>query len=272
MENAAPIDRISNLQDELLLHILSFLPIKLAFSTTVLSRRWTPLIKLLTALHFHDESVKDEDAFFRFCSFIDTVTLSVELIKTFHLRCDSRYWRQRRRFNICNIVNNWIQTLKHHPLENLQLYSGIVNFNHTITLPPNIFTFPKLVILKLTKFRLDGKISVDLPSLKTLHLNDVYLKNHKNFNKLLYGCPVLEDLIAHVFYLKPEEFTVNTGQSKTLSKLIKADIYDTVVSYAAIYNVQILKLRVSYIFDFFRIFFKVSYKFYMNHFFNPHIL
>ncbi|XP_058746425.1 putative FBD-associated F-box protein At3g50710 [Vicia villosa] len=241
MENAAPIDWISNLPDELLCYILSLLPTKLAFSTTVLSKRWTPLTKLLTALHFHDESVKDEAAFSRFCSFVDTVTASAELIKTFHLDCDSIHWHGR--------FNNWIQTAKRHPLENLYLYFPLFNFYNRITLPPTTFTFPKLVVLKFKCFCLDGDISVDLPSLRTLHLDSVYLKNHESFKKFIYGCPILEDLnFTHVYYFtqdKSSSSTMNTGEFKSLSKLIRADILDSDVPVTAVYNVQILKVWVT---------------------------
>ena len=61
-----------------------------------------------------------------------------------------------------------------------------------------------------------GDISVDLSLLKTIHLNSVYLKNKKNFNNILYGCPVLEDLIAKIYYIEPapqpeEVFTLSTA-------------------------------------------------------------
>ncbi|CAK8537870.1 unnamed protein product [Lathyrus sativus] len=241
MENAALIDWISNLPDELLLHILSLLPTKHAFSTTVLSKRWTALSKLLTALHFDDESLHDEDAFFRFRSFLDTVMLSTELIKTLNLNCNSIHWRQHGRFN------NFIQTAKRHPLENLYLYSSIVNLTNGITLPLTTFTFPKLVVLKVKMFYLSGDISVDLPSLKTLHLEVVYFKDHETFKKFLYGCPILEDLMTQISYITPDESSTvhSAGEFKSLSKLIRAEIRESDVPFTAVYNVQILKIWVN---------------------------
>ena len=47
------VDRISGLPDELLCHILSFLPTKLAFTTTIISKRWTLLCYSVSVLDFN---------------------------------------------------------------------------------------------------------------------------------------------------------------------------------------------------------------------------
>ncbi|MCH94836.1 F-box/LRR-repeat protein, partial [Trifolium medium] len=239
MENsAAGIDRISNLPDDLLLHILSLLPIKNAFSTTILSKRWGPLFRSLTDLFLDDESVRCKDAFLHFLRFVDTVTLSAKLIKTFHIKCDSKHWNQRYP------VDSWIQTAKQHPVENLQFFSTF----YRITLPPSFFTFPTLVVLKLNHFTVPGNIiSVNLPSLKILHLEFVYFDNRENFNKLLYGCPNLEDLILNISFLyEMTTFTISKGEGgefKILSNLISAKMDSPdYVPFRAMYNLQILKL------------------------------
>ncbi|GAU44399.1 hypothetical protein TSUD_246250 [Trifolium subterraneum] len=232
------IDRISSLPDEILCHILSSLPTKLAFSTIILSKRWAPLYKLLTSIHLEDESVSDEDSFLRFCSIVDTVTLSTRLIKTFRLKCHSIHWRDDR-FN----VDSWMETVKQHPVENLYI-STTLAISLEIFLPQSIFIFPTLVFLKLDRVKVAGNISVDLPSLKTLHLLQFYLKNHQNFIKLLNGCPIIEDLIVHVFYIDNDSIAdrVRTKEFKTLSKLIRADIHECDVPISAIDNVKNLKL------------------------------
>jgi hypothetical protein len=118
-----------------------------------------------------------------------------------------------------------------------------------ISLPLNIFCFRTLVVLKLNKLKVAGigKISVDLPSLKTLHLIRVYLKNRDNFHQLLNGCPILEDLISDISYFRSN--SGNMTELKTLPKLIRADIRECDVPFTIIYNIEVLKLKVSDQFD-----------------------
>ncbi|CAJ2652669.1 F-box/LRR-repeat protein [Trifolium pratense] len=96
MEDSEGIDMISNLADDLLCDVLSLLPIKDAFTTTILSKRWTSLFRSFTSLHFDDESVQaetihHEETLRHFRHFVNTVILSTKLIKTFHLK-----FRRRR--------------------------------------------------------------------------------------------------------------------------------------------------------------------------------
>jgi hypothetical protein len=131
---------------------------------------------------------------------------------------------------------------KLHPLENLHFVSTLNNGG--ITLWPSIFIFPTLVVLKLTKLKAVNNISIDLPSLKTLHFNHISLKNKDNFNKLLNECPLLEDLETRdIYYIEKQCKGVRL---KTLSKLMRANIDASDVPVKAIYNVQFLQLKVRY--------------------------
>ncbi|CAJ2666078.1 unnamed protein product [Trifolium pratense] len=108
------MDRISNLPDEILCHILSFLPTNLAFTTTILSTRWTPLFHSLDFLElvFKD----DATSFNRFCRFVDTLMLSTNKpLKTFHLDCSYGCKKD------CNIFNAWLEALIQRRVQQLHL-------------------------------------------------------------------------------------------------------------------------------------------------------
>jgi len=78
-------------------------------------------------------------------------------------------------------------------------------------------------------------------------LNDVHFKNNDEFNKLIYGCAVLEDLIANIYYIEQvQDVTTSIREFETLSKLITADINPLDLPFGAISNVDTLILRVSF--------------------------
>jgi hypothetical protein len=152
------MDRISYLPDELLCHILSFLPTNIAFTTTVLSKQWTPLFH---SLDFLDLVFKGyETSFNRFCHFVDSLTLSTNKpLKKFHLDC---YYGCKQD---CNIFNTWLEALIRRRVQQIHLNLH----NHTLNL--NIFISETLIVLKLKNLIITTDAScVHLPSLKTLHL------------------------------------------------------------------------------------------------------
>ncbi|GAB2230606.1 hypothetical protein Droror1_Dr00014882 [Drosera rotundifolia] len=53
-EGNTGVDRLSDLPDEVLGHILSFFPTKEAVQTSALSKRWKGVFSLATGLEFHD--------------------------------------------------------------------------------------------------------------------------------------------------------------------------------------------------------------------------
>ncbi|AES98837.1 hypothetical protein MTR_5g073400 [Medicago truncatula] len=131
--------------------------------------------------------------------------LSHQLIRKFHFKCGSVHWD---RFN----VDSWIEIAKRHPLENLCISCS----RQLILSGRSIFSFPTLVVLKLTRLKVAGNISVDLPSLKTLYLDQVYIMNQENFSKLLSGCPILEELHTRIHY-REEDRGVSTDDEEASS-------------------------------------------------------
>lgn len=226
------VDRICELPDELLIHILSLLPPKFAYTTSLLSKRWKPLCQFLTVLRFDDKFVKDEDEFLCFNHAIDKIILSShkqnQPIKALHLRCHSAL--------LLKIHDEWIESAKLCGLEDLQLsmfqfktayrmYNSCSDsmMDKFITMSPNnVFNCQTLVILKLKRLCVAGNIlSIELPSLKTLHLKGVYLQNAEDLKKLISASLVLEDVYVMVGYKESIPFTrVGLGPYHVLYKAI----------------------------------------------------
>jgi len=187
MQHSAPVDRISNLPDEILSHIISFLPTKQAFTTTLLSKRWAPLCYSLTVLRFEFNLDDDDDTINRFCRFVDTLMLSPcvtnQHFKAFGLNCDSRIHVVYRQS-----IEAWVEAAKQRYVEELHI------FFTNITLNPTIFTSHTLVVLKLARLQLEAEnLCVRLPSLKTLYLEFVCFEKQNDVVKLLNACPNLQD-------------------------------------------------------------------------------
>ncbi|XP_057440401.1 FBD-associated F-box protein At5g38590-like [Lotus japonicus] len=199
------------LPDEIVCHILSFLPTKLAFATVVLSKWLTSLLHSSTSdLRFYYDG-GDKVTFRRFLRFVDTVMLfpreQHHPIKNLVLYLNSTGSDEAFTFH------EWVEVAKRHPIESLDIYTA-----GCATVSPSIFSSRTLVVLKLTSIGMVGNVlSVDLPSLKTLHLSQVMFQKRDDFKKLLYGAPILQDLyLAFV----NSEIPYTTG-SKILPKLVK---------------------------------------------------
>ncbi|AES97668.2 putative F-box domain, FBD domain, leucine-rich repeat domain, L domain-containing protein [Medicago truncatula] len=239
MENsAATVDMISNLPDELLCHILSFLPTKLAFTTTLLSKRWAPLCYSLTALRFDDDTVKNVDSFNRFCGFVDKLMLfpsaTNQPIKTFHLKLSRFYKVDHQSFYA------WVEAIKLRRVEELHLLLDNVTLKNL-----TIFTSRTLVVVKLASLKVEGEnLCVDLPNLKTLHLRYVSFETQNNFSKLLKACPILQNLHASfLLYRRADENNkVEEFKPLFLSKLVRARFCSTDIPVNLISNVEFLHI------------------------------
>jgi hypothetical protein len=233
------VDRISDLSDEILCHILSFLPTKQAFTTTLLSKRWNPLCYSLTTLCFDDKTTGyDLDKSDRFFRFIDTLMLSPHvtnqfILKTFCLKCRFR--------NSDADFNSWIEAAKQRRIEEFHFILNNVTLNH-----PTFFISQTLVVLKLERLLLKYEIfCADLPLLKTLHLKRVRFEYQNDIIKLLNASPNLEDLLAS-YVTSEKNIEAEEVKSLFLSKLVRADIRANIrsihVPFNAIYNFEYLRL------------------------------
>ncbi|PPR81666.1 hypothetical protein GOBAR_AA39049 [Gossypium barbadense] len=202
------IDRISDLHDSILIHILSFLSTKEAIKTSVLSTRWRYLFDLLPNIDFDLE----EDLCRK-----NIKSYSTDVIENYMCSVD-------KMLLFCNTTNVnkfgfkcWIRMIGSdldRGVKHLDLSTSVLPSS---TLP--IFTCKTLVSLKLGKyFVLNVPKDVHLPNLKTLHLHSVGFLNDDSVKGLFSGCPHLEDMVTRKCDLgKIRNFHISHHLLKTLT-------------------------------------------------------
>lgn len=186
-------DRISDLPDAVLQHILSFLETKDAVLTGILSRRWRYLWTGIPVLDFDDMSLNPNQgtlwysvAASHFMNFVERVLLLRDAlrIKRFRLSC--------RVFFSSSRIHSWISAAVINKVEELDLRLLV---QETLLLPHSVFNSESLTHLKLYMnglLQLPGRIS--FPRLKVLHLGLLTFENDKSMEKLFSCCPMLEEL------------------------------------------------------------------------------
>ncbi|KAL8154981.1 hypothetical protein AgCh_000373 [Apium graveolens] len=188
LEKLSKIDRISDLPDPLLLHILSFLPVKSAASTCSLSKRWQHLYMSLPNLDFHDDDFRENPT--NFIKSVDYMLMAREnnvILNRFSLSCqgddvdadhvDAWLWRPLRYYNV-------------------QVLKLSLAFSSPYKLPTHVYICTTLQVLSLNwNIIIDVPQIFSLPRLNVLELCDVTFSSTESFDKLLINCPVLENLV-----------------------------------------------------------------------------
>ncbi|EOA27120.1 hypothetical protein CARUB_v10023220mg [Capsella rubella] len=192
------MDKISLLPDEVLGHILSFLPSKQAASTSLLSQRWRDVFVFVPSLDLDyalEASQYQRDKPRDFMDFVESLL---------NLRGKSPIKKLALKIHLLNQfgidpsrVHSWIcNALERGGLVDLDLF---ITFRGKLQLVPLlIFKSKTLVKLRLGRgFTLKlSQQDVDLPLLKSLCLDTVdFDGGHDVFETLLSHCPVLEELV-----------------------------------------------------------------------------
>ncbi|KFK35131.1 hypothetical protein AALP_AA5G241700 [Arabis alpina] len=214
------MDRISNLQDELLCHVLSFLSVKEAALTSVLAKRWRNLFAFVPTLELDDsvflhpeEGKRERDGVLQ--SFMDFADRVLALqgdspIKKLTLNVNSGVDSDR--------VNRWIRNVLQRGVSDLKLFIG---FGDEYRLPPEIFVSKTLVklLVKLSVFHgfdLDWHVlGISLPMLTDLYLCSVEFCVDQ-FEMFLPTCPVLETLLMRHIKWNNSNVTVSSASLKKL--------------------------------------------------------
>ncbi|CAH8391548.1 unnamed protein product [Eruca vesicaria subsp. sativa] len=185
-------DRISELPEPLLTHILSFLPTKHSVKTSVLSTRWKNLWQGVPALDLNcDDFPYGQDQVV--LSFLDRL-----------LEFDPRLLKVKVKCGSVDIdgLKDRISTLIQRGPQHLELESCTDYIDHDYNfhyssidyVPLNLYTSRTLVSLKLTFSGLEDPGFVSMPCLKSMTLVKVHFLHAANLEKLVSGCPVLEEL------------------------------------------------------------------------------
>ncbi|XP_074307432.1 F-box/FBD/LRR-repeat protein At5g56420-like isoform X2 [Silene latifolia] len=193
-------DRISELSDDVIIHILSFLP-TLDAVKTVLLRRFGNLWTLVPTLRFDIYEFQDKmypDAkwedydFGRFYIFIRSVLMLHQSpsVQIFSLCLAFR--SKDEMFKVADDIKLWLNFALDKQAKEIivrHISQGSVDLN---PIPAN-FTSQSLVILELTCCSIEPQIQVDLGSLKKLLLDHVSL-TEKAFQQFIFGCPSMQEL------------------------------------------------------------------------------
>ncbi|CAN6905260.1 unnamed protein product [Brassica oleracea var. botrytis] len=218
------MDRVSNLPDELLCHILSFFSTKEAALTTVLSKRWRNLFVSGPNLDFDDSEFLHPEEGKRergrildsFMEFVDRV-LALQLTSTINkvsLKC--------RTGVDANRVDHWIYNALARGVTDLDLC--IVFGSSRYWLYPRGFESRKLVKLKIGSGIDLGWCtgSIYLPMLKILVLESVEFCAGYKLKMLLPACPALEELEMYDVKGLDSNETVSSASLKNL--IIKSSL------------------------------------------------
>ncbi|MCH94299.1 F-box/LRR-repeat protein [Trifolium medium] len=198
-------DRLGSLPDEVLEHILSYLPTKDAVATSFLSKRWKS-----QSLWRSQQNLRFDDKTFRqFLYSVITNRDNTLPILSFHLNC--------RRHGFC----------------------------YNTDFPTNVLTTKTLSVLRLKRVTLNqDDPCFDLPSLKVLHLESVAFTYYKHLMKLLSACPILEELKSKDLTVKMLTLDILISRDGlSISNLVRADIYDDLIDLDWLHNVHHLHIK-----------------------------
>ncbi|GMI85278.1 hypothetical protein like AT3G59190 [Hibiscus trionum] len=192
VESVGNLDRINSLPDPILCHILSFLPIKDAVRTSVVSPRWRYLFASMPTLDFQDclSNISSRLALENFKNFVDRI-LFFPIRQT--LEC-FRLYESRTRDHDYTRVNGWIRAALRRGVKEIDF-----RYKTSPVLPTFLFTSQSLMTLKLN---IDDDMKVPckvcLPNLKSLHLKNMKFSDGDSIHRLISGCLALEDLVMEL--------------------------------------------------------------------------
>ncbi|KAL8489622.1 hypothetical protein ACS0TY_025508 [Phlomoides rotata] len=185
-----PIDRLSVLPDSLLVRILSFLYMKEAARTSVLSKRWKFLWAELPGLEFLDDYWVSSTRTEKTLKFVSWVNRTIDIrkgnyLEKFQIKCN---------YDKCfaSDVDTWVEFSVKNEVKvlSLMLYPGMVNDYKP---PQMMYSCSSLTALRLKGCIMAYEGAIEWQSLTDLTLSYVQLNQHL-LDEILSSCPVLNSL------------------------------------------------------------------------------
>ncbi|XP_023633299.1 putative FBD-associated F-box protein At5g53635 isoform X2 [Capsella rubella] len=208
LSNRLKKDRISQLPDPLICHILSHLPTKEAVSTSVLSTRWRSLWLWLPSLELDSREklqFQDLSALMSFGDrFFDSTRVSYIHKLDLTIDGDASY------------LTSWINAAVKRRIQHLSVrnYKGSTDLYE---IPISLYSCDTLVSLTLSHVALVSAEFVSLPCLKTMCLKCNVFSNEATFETLVSRCPVLENLVINVTGNETKVYRVHSPSLKMLT-------------------------------------------------------
>ncbi|CAN7038753.1 unnamed protein product [Brassica rapa subsp. trilocularis] len=210
------MDRLTQLPDDLLIKILSFVPTKGVVATSILSKRWLPLWTLVPSLVFEDFSEEEDDEIneihVRSLSQFVSGTLLLHkatVLERFHLYSASECsaWE----------IGLWVRIAVDRFVRDLKISFCYDHF--LVNLPSRLFRCETLETLQLRRVILsEVPCRLSFPSLTKLRLLSVKYSDDESFSRLVSNCPILEDLVVETCHGdNVATFTVNLPSLQSLS-------------------------------------------------------
>ena len=226
-------DRLSELPDPLVIHILSFLNCKDAVQTCILSRRWKGLWKHLPSLILRSSDFRTDEIFSKSVPRVLSLRDSSIALHTLDFQ-HPLVWEPR-------LLERVVSYAISHHVQHLGIYASF-DVGH---LPHSIFSCQTLTSLKLA-VPIEGRTplpkSLNLPQLKSLHLHHfAFCASDNDQAEPFSGCKRLNDLvIKHCTLSDAKDLCVSSTTLSSLAISTRCSHFYEIMRYRGLYFYEIV--------------------------------